>query len=160
AGLESSCCTEALLDDRDRPDERTARASATGISTRVARCVRQTKTTLHRERETDRLVDAREAELRMQAEEAERLRIECDGTPTRDSRLTIVRHQIDGDVHADDEAIEQTEVDLTRSLERVIDESAGRLPDHRVRIGWIVRIGNRPDVLVGAKKIVSVIDDQ
>src|SRR6185295_6826356 len=101
------------------------------------------------------LFDARDAPLRVKADEAEVLRVESDRTPAGHALLRVARHEVDGKIETDDDVIEEAEVDLTRSLERVVDERARRARNHHA-----VRIDRHPDVLVGAEEIVSVVDDE
>ena len=154
---------EALLDDRLRPvPERRVRA-------RGLRRIRDRKADLRAEREPDAVVDARDPPLRMQREEAERLLVELRRRPPRLGRqggacdrrlLRVARHEIDGDVEADDEAVEDAVVELQRPLERVVDELRAPLPDrgHAQESVAVVDDETERD-LVGAQDLGPVRDE-
>ena len=106
----------------------------------------------------------------MQREEAERLLVELRRRPPRLGRqggacdrrlLRVARHEIDGDVEADDEAVEDAVVELQRPLERVVDELRAPLPDrgHAQESVAVVDDETERD-LVGAQDLGPVRDEE
>src|SRR5690606_30821033 len=170
AHVEAAQRAEVIFDDERGP------VPKPGVGTEVARRIPERDARLHDGGHADTAVDAREAQLAVNVDAGNLLRVESLGVVQVSRRAYLVsvvaRHQDHGDGDPADTDVGDTVVEAEGALERVLDERrhpraglpvqdhavfilASPIRIHRIRIG-----GERDAARARAQQIAAVVEDQ